>query len=83
MSRVSTGQPVPVLCSRHVAHRTFFLSRQRDVIAFFVWCMYWAHRFCWKQVFCALLLELCLQASPKNAPQFLTLEEPTRTWLIA
>ena len=35
-----------VLCTRQVAYRTSFLSRQPDVIAsFFVWCMYSAHRF--------------------------------------
>ena len=32
---VSTVRPVPVLCTRQVAHRTFFLSRQRDVIVSF------------------------------------------------
>ena len=34
-SCVSTGQPVPVLCFRQVAHRTSFLSRQHDVISSF------------------------------------------------
>ena len=34
-SCVSTGRPVPVLCTRKVAHRTSFLSRQSDVIASF------------------------------------------------
>ena len=34
-SCVSTGRPVPVLCTRQVVHRTSFLSRQRDVIASF------------------------------------------------
>ena len=35
MSCVSTGRPVPVLCTRKVAHYTSFLSRQSDVIASF------------------------------------------------
>ena len=34
-SCVSTGWPVPVLCTRQAAHGTSFLSRQRDVIASF------------------------------------------------
>ena len=34
-SCVSTGQAGPVLCTRQMACRTFFLSRQRDVIASF------------------------------------------------
>ena len=34
-SCVSTSRPVPVLCTRQVACRTSFLSRQRDVIASF------------------------------------------------
>ena len=34
-SCVSTGWPVPVLCTRKVAHRTSLLSRQHDVIASF------------------------------------------------
>ena len=34
-SCVSTGRPVPVLCTHKVAHRTSFLSRQSDVIASF------------------------------------------------
>ena len=40
-SCVSTGQAGPVLCTRQMACRTSFLSRQSDVIAsFFVWRMY-------------------------------------------
>ena len=34
-SCVSTGQAGPVLCTRQMACRTSFLSRQRDVIASF------------------------------------------------
>ena len=39
-----TGQAGPVLCTRQMACRTSFLSRQRDVIASFsfgacTWCM--------------------------------------------
>ena len=34
-SCVSTGQTGPVLCTRQVACRTSFLSRQRDVMASF------------------------------------------------
>ena len=34
-SCVSTGWPVPVLCTRQMVCRTSFLSRQRDVIASF------------------------------------------------
>ena len=42
-SCVSTGQAGPVLCTRQMACRTSFLSRQRDVIASFsfgacTWC---------------------------------------------
>ena len=35
-SCVSTDQAGPVLCTRQVAHCTSFLSRQRDVIASFL-----------------------------------------------
>ena len=35
MSCVSTGQAGPVLCTRQMACRISFLSRQRDVIASF------------------------------------------------
>ena len=35
-SCVSTSWPVSVLCTRQVAHRTSFLSRQCDVIASFL-----------------------------------------------
>ena len=45
-SCVSNGRPVPVLCTRKVAHHTSFLSRQSDVIAsFFVWRVYCADVF--------------------------------------
>ena len=49
-SCVSTGQPVPVLCTRQVAHRTSFLSRQSDVIASFS--------------FGACTVQTCFQQSP-------------------
>ena len=35
-SCVSTCRPGPVLCTRQVAHGTSFLSRQRDVMASFL-----------------------------------------------
>ena len=47
---VSTGRPVPVLCTRKVAHRTSFLSRQSDVIASFS--------------FGACTVQTCFQQSP-------------------
>ena len=50
-SCVSTGRPVPVLCTHQVAHHTSFLSRQRDVIASFS--------------FGACTVRTCFQQSPK------------------
>ena len=49
-SCVSTGRPVPVLCTRKVAHHTFFLSRQSDIIASFS--------------FGACTVQMCSQQSP-------------------
>ena len=50
MSCVSTGWPVPVLCIRQVAHGIYFLSRQHDVIASFL--------------FGACTVRTCFQQSP-------------------
>ena len=47
---VSTGWPVPVLCICQVAHGIYFLSRQRDVIASFL--------------FGACTVQTCFQQSP-------------------
>ena len=48
-SCVSTGHPVPVLCTLQMVHRTSFLSRQRDVIASFsfgAWCVHTYFHYC-------------------------------------
>ena len=50
MSCVSTGWPVPVLCTPQMAPRTSFLSRQPDVIASFS--------------FGACTVQTCFQQSP-------------------
>ena len=50
MSCVSTGWPVPVLCTPQMAPHTSFLSRQPDVIASFS--------------FGACTLQTCFQPSP-------------------
>ena len=51
-SCVSTGRPVPVLCTRKVAHCTSFLSRQSDVIASFL--------------FSVCTVQMCFQQSPEK-----------------